>query len=66
MSDEIEQVVNAIQNAGGTLRPSELKAALDQDKKTMQRAVQSALDKGYIDVDSRMRLTLGVRVHHAA
>ncbi|MGR9178440.1 MarR family transcriptional regulator [Rhizobium leguminosarum] len=67
MSNEIEQVVTAIKKAGGTLRPSDLaKAVRGQDKRTMQRAVQSALDRGYIEVDSQMRLTLGARVRQAA
>ncbi|TAY91878.1 MarR family transcriptional regulator [Rhizobium ruizarguesonis] len=67
MSNEIEQVVTAIKKAGGTVRPSDLaKAMSGQDKRTMQRAVQSALDRGYIEVDSQMRLTLGARVRQAA
>ncbi|KWV58825.1 MULTISPECIES: MarR family transcriptional regulator [Rhizobium] len=65
MSNDIDQVVRAIRAAGGTIRPSELAKAVHQDKRTLQRAVQSALDKGYIEIDSRMRLTLG-RVSEAA
>jgi hypothetical protein len=60
MSYEIEKVVTAIQNAGGKIRPSELVRAFDkQDKRTIQRAVQSALDQGIIKLDGDMRLVVG-------
>ncbi|MDK4704348.1 hypothetical protein PH562_18995 [Rhizobium sp. CNPSo 4062] len=69
MSHEIREVVTAINKAGGKLRPADLLKALPRrDKREVVSAVQAALDRGIIKLDSDMCLIVGhsERVHQAA
>ena len=59
MSYEINMVIEAIQEAGGRIRSQELIAFLLKkglSKRDIQRAVQTAFDKGQVKLDRDMRL----------
>lgn len=65
MPEEIGKIVAAIQRAGGKVKPSALlKSKNAVQRREMQKALQSALDRGEVRLDSDMYLTV-VQRHQA-
>jgi hypothetical protein len=69
MSAEIDIVVAAIEKAGGKCRPMDVIGQLEKrlgGRRNSQKAIQAALDRGVVYLDSDMQLTARHTVHQAA